>query len=482
MKKFIVLILTLFLCSGLIVTSKIVKANALEEIGSGEIGGNVSGNGSIYVSPHIILNQESGCYDIDIYIGATNKYISNFAVKIGLAYPGSQFSGEGLQTKTTAQSYVGGTISSGNIEGDVEYAKFRLVFNATKNVDLSAIGYTLDRGNDLLYFGKIAKIKTDIKIANMVDTEKTHKALLGLCIDGGEIESAAYINDNKKVVNYDNLNEVENISMLLGDFDFDGELTARDLVTAQYYYVNDVMLIGGGIGGFLTEFCRNSALQYLQMYLCEQITYSEYVVSVVDAMDGGSGGGGSEEVVPGESVKEGDYPDGAEGQFYDVFWDYDFWNGNKPITDENGNIFYGEDNYGNYHFWLKNSEGYYLRLFIAPSSTVYSYSLSGGRIAITDYERIGVGNNSYEKYWDNEYWDSKTPGEDGSYVIKGLDSHGNLHVWEKDVVESEKIFGMSKKYFEMADGNRYRYIISAKDNKILIVGQGYNGGIIERAQ
>lgn len=480
MRKFIALILTLLLCSGLIATSKIVKANALEEIGSGEIGGDVTGNSSIYVSPHIILNRERGCYDIDIYVGATNKYISNFAVKIGLVYPGSQFSGEVLQTKTTAQSYVGGTISSGNIEGDVEYAKFRVVFNATKNVDLSAIDYTLDRGNDLLYIGKIAKIKTDIKIANLVDIEKTHDVFLGLCVDGGEIESAAYMNDNKKVVNYSNLNDIENISMLLGDFDFDGELTARDLVTAQYYYVNDVVLIGGGNESFLTDFCRRSALQYLQMYLCEQITYSEYAMSVIEAVIGGDGG--SEEVVPGESVKEGDYPDGEEGQFYNVFWDYDFWNSNNPVTDENGNIFYGEDNYGNYHFWLKDNEGYYLRLFIAPSSTVYSYSLSGGKIAITDYKRMGVGNNSYEKYWDNEYWDSKTPGEDGSYIIKGLDSYGNLHVWAKDGVESEQIFGMSKKYFETADGDRYRYIISAKDNKVLIFGKGDNGGIIDYAE
>ena len=475
MKKFIALILTLLLCSGLIATSKIVKVNALEEIGSGEIGDNEIGNSSVYVSPNIIINQESGCYDIDIYVGATTKYISNFAVKIGLAYPGSRFSGEVLQTKTSAQSYVGGTISSGNIEGDVEYAKFRVVFNATKNVDLSAIGYTLNRGSDLLYFGKIAKIKTDIKIANIVDTEKTHEVLLGLFIDGGEIESAAYINDNKKVVNYDNLNEVENIAMLLGDFDFDGELTARDLVTAQYYYVNDIMLIGGGNEGFLTEFCRRSALQYLQMYLCEQITYSEYIASVADAMNGGGGGGGSEEVVPDESNKEAIYPDGNEGDFYDVFWDYDYWNKQNPVTDELGNIFYGEDRHGNYHLWLKNEddENSYIRIFLVTKDNhynLYTYSLQNGRVVIENYSEIDLGGVNFIDVWDESYWKNKTEAEENGYIIKGLDEYGNMHIWAKDMTS---IGGMALKSFQTPDDeDPYIYIISPKDNKILIVHHG----------
>ncbi len=478
MKKIVAFILTLCLCSGLILTSKVIKANADESAKSYEVSG-------LGVAPHVILNQETGCYDIDVYaMTVSTQYVSNFTASFELYYVGNEQTGK---VKTTAQSYVGGTVTGGLEDlkqyveqSDVDSAgdsasnkvyrrvTFRVAFNASKNVDLSKScemhGSNAGQSGDA-YIGRIAKIKTDLKIASSFDT---NSADVGLYVIYGEIESAGYM-DGKKVVNYEDEAALP-MSLCFGDFDFDGEITARDLVTAQYYYVNNIMF-NEEIGdvyvypnqtmSFMNRFCRDSSLQYLQMYLCEQITYSEYMISVMMA----SSGGGSE---PGDSSGGGtgkayDYPDGNAGEFYDTLWDY----GRTAVTD--GVVtFYGEDSHGNYHFWITDDDGSVTgRFFTVINSskrtvTIYSYSLDKTKIIINAYFTSYV-DIKFIDGWDDEYWDGKTPGEDDEYIYKGADEYGNTHIWSKT--------NPYQKMFQTKYGDEIAYLINPETKEAVILGK-----------
>ena len=95
-------------------------------------------------------------------------------------------------------------------------------------------------------------------------------------------------------------------AMRPGDFDLDGEITVRDLVTYQLFSISDVYALQmsynstfylqvydlvkqkkrNGYGGYYGDFAKSAQYgQYLQMYPCDIISYDEYCTRVENDYD-----------------------------------------------------------------------------------------------------------------------------------------------------------------------------------------------------
>lgn len=273
------------------------------------------------IAPYTILNQETNCYDIDIYVESSNKYFSNFEAEIYI-------DGENSKTpKLSIEQYATGNFTAGITKNMDTGTTLNIVFNAPKNVDMSA-GYVVNFNDENLFIFKLATIKTDIK-QNVIEEgseldSSTTVIRMGFYAEGGEVKTAGFINGNKVISFAETyVAETSRQPVLPGDYDFDGVLTVKDLITAQYYLTNHVY----PESYFLMDMLTSTGLQYLQMYLCETISFSDYLISLYENAG---------------MIAEKWYE-------CDTYWDYDYWGDEDFPTDEQGYKYLGEDRYGNYH-------------------------------------------------------------------------------------------------------------------------------------
>lgn len=407
------------------------------------------------VVPHAVLNQETRCYDVDIYVVTANGYFSNFEAEIRIHFADTEIKNPKLSVEQFAK---------GNFTAALTKDMLNIVFNATKNVDMSA-GYVVNdmNGYENIYIFKIATVKTDIKQnirKNGSEDGSGTEIDRGIDIGGGEVKTAGFINGNK-VINFGftDVGKDSDAPALPGDYDFDGALTVKDLIAAQYYLTNRVDLKCE----FLMRMLNSTSLQYLQMYLCETISFSEYFKSVY-----------------GEAGM-------IDKKWYecDKYWDSEYWGNEEFPTDEQGYKYLGEDRYGNYHVWnekqgvkffvkmggsefgvhfykidengeIKNPYNYYETFFGDEMFYMGSEQLLQFRCE-NPYGRLWL------EYW-NETWLEKQDSDSGvsseNYEYKGIDSYGSKYYWKKT-----NGFKFLTHY-----GYAFRYLISPKDNKLLIVG------------
>ena len=402
------------------------------------------------IFPQIILNQETGCYDIDIYIASTNQYFSNFEADLKFLFEDKNM---GLSsTKISIKQYV-----NGNFTANMKDGVLSMVFNATKNIDLSK-GLTkgFDQDRISAYCLKAFTIKTDIKYTNISK---------GFYLQNGEIRSAGVmrLDEFGKEVRYFEECEVENEwRVVLGDYDFDGMITINDLVAAQYYLVNHVSFSDMILDAMLNSIC----LQYLQMYLCDIMSYYEYADQIFHVVE-------PYNMLPYKRC--------------DRYWDYEYWEGKTFTTDAQGYKYLGADKYGNYHIW-NDSLGY--KFFIEPKEKnsyygkLWTYEIKeDGKMVNSGIGHVSNWGDLYMIYgtenqfeyiggafkilntWDEDYWSAQTPNAEedessGNWEYKGKDVFGNKHYWGEN----------GFKFFTDPDGiTGFRYLIDPVDNKILII-------------
>lgn len=467
MKKFLASILAVCL----LYSSVIFGVRAYADIGKGEepvipnesqIYNDNNSEEEFGVVPHVVLNQETGCYDVDIYVSTAIGYFSNFEAEISIYFADAEIKNPKLSVEQFAK---------GNFTVALTKDMMNVVFNATKNVDMSA-GYVINdmNGYEKIYIFKIATIKTDIKQNIRKNGSEDGSGMeidRGIDIGGGEVNTAGFINGNK-VINFGltNVGKESGSPVLPGDYDFDGILTVKDLIAAQYYLTNRVDLRDE----FLMRMLNSTSLQYLQMYLCETISFSEYFKSVYE--EAGM----------------------VEKKWYecDKYWDSEYWGNEDFPTDEQGYKYLGEDRYGNYHVW---NEKQGVKFFVKMGDSkfgVHFYKIDeDGKICNPDYyyesffgdemDYFGAEqlwqfkyDNPSGKSW-HDYWDESTLDKQDSddvmsyrdYEYKGTDKYGNKHYWNK--TNGFKFFIR----YECA----YRYLISPKDNKLLIVSYEEKWGL-----
>ena len=295
MKKLLSLVLAVGLSFGFCFAS----ANGLNKVYADEVG-QVVVDEEMYTkdtsyflfSPQVVLNQETGCYDIDINVQSSNEYFSNFEAQIDFGSPffsssdSSSTSSIGikadlLSAKVTVKQYV-----KGNAAASLKNGTLRVVFNAPENIkmnDLGGAGYGI----------KVFTAKTDIKYGDCVASDIEGGCFdIGLWLEDGEVKSAGVMHfDGHRVVVFEECKLEFGSVLCLGDYDFDGTLTINDLIAAQYYLTNDVYFDHDDA---LNHMLNSVSLQYLQMYLCESISYGEYVASL-----GNMGDGGHSEIIVG---------------------------------------------------------------------------------------------------------------------------------------------------------------------------------------
>ena len=460
MKKFLASILAVcLLCSSVIfgvgVYADIGKVEAAVIPNESQIYNDNNRDEVFEIMPHAVLNQGTGCYDVDIYVATAIGYFSNFEAEIRIHFADTEIKNPKLSIEQFAK---------GSFTAAITKDMLNIVFNATKNVDMSA-GYVVNdmNGYENIYIFKIATVKTDIKQnirKNGSEDGSGTEIDRGIDIGGGEVKTAGFINGNK-VINFGmtNVDKDSDAPALPGDYDFDGALTVKDLIAAQYYLTNRVDLRCE----FLMRMLNSTSLQYLQMYLCETISFSEYFKSVY-----------------GEAGM-------IDEKWYecDKYWDSEYWGNEEFPTDEQGYKYLGEDRYGNYHVWnekqgvkffvkmggsefgvhfykidengeIKNSYNYYETFFGDEMFYMGSEQLLQFRCE-NPYGRLWL------EYW-NETWLEKQDSDSGvsseNYEYKGIDSYGSKYYWKKT-----NGFKFLTHY-----GYAFRYLISPKDNKLLIVG------------
>ena len=307
MKKLLSLIMAVGLSFGLCFAS----ANGLNKVyaadGVAELEDYAKNTSMFVVSPQVVLNQETGCYDIDINVLSANGYFSNFEAEIECRImnrkggnqkiiegdsSGSFIEGDLPKAKVTTKQYV-----KGNAAASLKNGILSVVFNAPSNVALNNFGY-----NGGAMFGiKVFTVKTDLKYNDYVLNASEEGVFdIGLWFTDGEVKSAGVMNLEKRVVIFDECGLDDRISeldsmMCIGDYDFDGTLTINDLIAAQYYLTNRTEFLHlRTLNLMLDSVC----LQYLQMYLCESISYFDYIEAVAKKVAAG-GGEESGEVMEG---------------------------------------------------------------------------------------------------------------------------------------------------------------------------------------
>lgn len=305
MKKLLSLIMAVGLSFGLCFASANGLNKVYADVGVGKQEDYAHDTSMFVVSPQVVLNQETGCYDIDISVLSTNEYFSNFEAEIVCRImnrkggnqkitegdsSGSFIEGDLPKAKVTTKQYV-----KGNAAASLKDGILSVVFNAPSNVALNYNGGGM--------FGiKVFTVKTDLKYNDYVLNDSEEGVFdIGLWFTGGEVKSAGVMNLENRVVIFDRCDLYVQSShldsmMCMGDYDFDGTLTINDLIAAQYYLTNRTEFIHlRTLNLMLDSVC----LQYLQMYLCESISYGEYIGVVASKNDAAGGGEESGEVMEG---------------------------------------------------------------------------------------------------------------------------------------------------------------------------------------
>ncbi len=169
----------------------------------------------------------------------------------------------------------------------------------------------------------------------------------------------------------------------------------------------------------------------------------------------------------------------------DKYWDSEYWGNEDFPTDEQGYKYLGEDRYGNYHVW---NERQGVKFFVKMGNSsfgVHFYKIDeNGKICNPDYyynsffgdemayngaeqlwqfKYVDQSGKSWYDYWDEANLDKRDSDDVMSYQgyeYKGTDKYGNKHYWNKTT---------GFKFFIRFDGGAFRYLISSKDNRLLIV-------------
>lgn len=246
-------IFCLIIAFGIFITSGIFAETARAE----EII-NESEEGAIFsCEPSITIDPRTGNLGVDIYVFHANKVgFTNFEAKI--PFKGDMGKVAGVTVNEGAEGNANANIVKGN---GVNY--LNIIFNASKPVvsegmKVRGFGGSPD-GNTyytLYYVQKVMSIKTDKKaeteITDGVFSVKNLK-ILSLTADEGTVIEAGYKSSDGKIKAFENKGMCNLFAMIPGDFDLDGEITIKDVIAAQYYYVNGVEAISFGEQEFLID-------------------------------------------------------------------------------------------------------------------------------------------------------------------------------------------------------------------------------------
>lgn len=320
MKKLLSLIMALAVVftAGMISSVNKTEVKALDE-GYEEVG--------LGFGAYAKINAETGCYDFVLYaVSREEKGViptfSNYNINVRVEYEGRYFkdSDEGGQVREFVENFKCSFTSnlSGNVmsKGEAFYAELKedvvkdevgklddsssssldyyspgfrcnIIFNGDANADFSkgAIIYGADENNELnlncksylLPIGLISSNASPIQV--QYDNVNTFADLFVEY----SVESVGYMKGNRVIaINY-LPGGICCRSQLIADFDLDGQITVKDLITAQYFLINEQNSIYDGVCinnmmGVL-NYDANS-LQYLKMFLSEKISFGEMIGSI----------------------------------------------------------------------------------------------------------------------------------------------------------------------------------------------------------
>lgn len=273
------------------------------------------------------INAETGCYDFVLYaVSREEKGViptfSNYNINVSVNYEGRYYkdSDEGGQVREFVENFKCSFTSnlSGNVmsKGEAFYAELKkeevkdevgklddsssssldyyspgfrcnIIFNGDANADFSkgAIIYGADENNELnlnrkYYLLPIGLISTNaLPIQVQYDNVNTFADLFVEY----SVESVGYMKGNRVIaINY-LPGGIYCRSQLIADFDLDGQITVKDLITAQYYLINEQNSIYDGvcINNMMGDIKYDAnSLQYLKMFLSEKISFGEMIGSI----------------------------------------------------------------------------------------------------------------------------------------------------------------------------------------------------------
>ncbi len=284
------------------------------------------------------INAQTGCYDFVLYAVAREENgaiptFSNYNINVSVRYAGrySKDSDEGGQVREFVENFKCSFTSnlSGNVlsKGKAFYAELKetgevkeevvkdevvkdevgklddssgssldyyspgfrcnIIFNGDANADFSkgAIIYGADENNELnlnrkSYLLPIGLISTNASpIQEQYDNVNTFSDLYVMY----SVESVGYMKGNRVIaINY-SFGDIGCRSQLIADFDLDGQITVKDLITAQYYLINEQNSIYDGvcINNMMGDLNYDTnSLQYLKMFLSEKISFGEMIGSI----------------------------------------------------------------------------------------------------------------------------------------------------------------------------------------------------------
>lgn len=244
MKKIFCLIIAfgIFVTSGIFATT----ARAEEYVTDSEEGALFS------CEPSITIDPETGNLGVDIYAYHGNKVgFTNFEARI-------PFKGDmGNVTDVTLCKGVAGNADANIVKGDDGINYLNVIFSASKPVVSGEIKVRGFGGNpdgsvsySLFYVPKIMSIKTDkkaeIEITDGVLSVKDLSFIMAPQVMEELNIEAGYKNNEGQMRTFQLKTMCAFSALVPGDFDFDGEITIKDVIAAQYYYVNGVEAMSFG--------------------------------------------------------------------------------------------------------------------------------------------------------------------------------------------------------------------------------------------
>ncbi len=241
-------IFCLIIAFGIFVTSGIFAATAKAE----EYVTDCEEGAIFSCEPSITIDPETGNLGVDIYAYHGNKVgFTNFEARI-------PFKGDmGNVTDVTVSDGVAGNADANVVKGTDGINYLNVIFSASKPVVSGAIKVRSHGGNSdgsvsysLFYVPKIMSIKTDKKAETEISDGVLSIKDLSFVMAPQVMEElnieAGYKNSEGKINTFQIKTMCAFSALIPGDFDFDGEITIKDVIAAQYYYVNGVEAMSFG--------------------------------------------------------------------------------------------------------------------------------------------------------------------------------------------------------------------------------------------
>lgn len=235
-------IFCLIIAFGIFVTSGIFATTARAE----EI---YADDSEFSCEPSITIDPETGNLGVDIYVFHENKLgFTNFEARI-------PFKGDmGNVTEVTLCKDVAGNADANIVKGTDGINYLNVIFSASKPVVSGEAKYKYNGASDdekysYIYIPKIMSIKTDKKaeteIADGIFSVKNLQFMSSQDTEDFIIE-AGYKDNNGAIKAFPVKGICGFLALIPGDFDFDGDITIKDVIAAQYYYVNGVEAMSFG--------------------------------------------------------------------------------------------------------------------------------------------------------------------------------------------------------------------------------------------